>query len=229
MSITVSVFDIFTYAIPGSLYLALIAYITARLDWINVGALLQGNTTIVLIALAIGSYLTGQITYAVGRSVGKRIGFRQVTIDEARAEFLRRVPAAERRPYVHAHRSVLQTAVEVRQQDAALEIIRLRAVGLMLRNSVPPFALGALVSLIEIFARGNPGLAVSCCAGFLLAAAASDWNSVRLSNWADMKTLEVAFWIPGIDQDLMENNPESSDSRITPNGADLLKPKPIGE
>ncbi|MFZ0048108.1 MAG: hypothetical protein WAL16_19865 [Streptosporangiaceae bacterium] len=169
MSITVGVFDVFTYAIPGSLYLALIAYISARLEWINLGVLLHDNTTIVLVVAAIGSYLVGQITYVIGRSVGKRVGFRRIGIDEARAEFLRRVPAAERRPYVHAHRSILQTAVEVGQQDAALEIIRLRAIGLMLRNSVPPLALGAVVGLIETFAGGKPAFAVSCCAGLLLA------------------------------------------------------------
>ena len=46
----------------------------------------------------------------------------------ARREFLKRVPAAQGRPFLEADRSVLQAAVELHEIGAALEIARLRAI-----------------------------------------------------------------------------------------------------
>ena len=206
MSITLGVFDVFTYTIPGSLYLALLAYISTRFRWVNIAGIWHDNTTLALIVATLGSYLIGHITYNIGRALARSVRVGQKNIADARIEFLKRVPAAKDRPFLQAHRSILQAAVEVRQLDAALEIIRLRAVGLMLRNSAAAFALGSIVALVEIVASNNSAFAASCCIVLLLAAGGSEWNSARLSHWADMKTLEVAFWIPGIDQELLDRN-----------------------
>jgi hypothetical protein len=203
MSITLGVFDIFAYAVPGSLYLTVLAYISARFGWLDPTKLLGSNTTLVLIAAALACYLIGHISYPLGRTVGHSVRVWWSDIETARAEFLLRVPEAKGRPFVEANRAVLLAAIEVRQQDASLEIARLRAVGIMMRNCAPAFALGSIVAAVEIVASNVHGFAACCSAILLLAAVGSEWNAARLSHWADMKTLEIAFWIPGIDENLV--------------------------
>jgi hypothetical protein len=202
MSITLGVFDIFTYAVPGSLYLTLLAYISARLGWIDLVKIFHTNTTFVLIAAALGCYLVGHISYPLGRMAGRIVPGWRKNMEDARREFVARVPSAKGRPFLLADRSILQAAVEVRQESTALEIIRLRAVGLMLRNSAPAFILGSVVALSEIVASRAPWFAACCFVTFLLAAAGSLWQSAILTHWANMKTLDLSFWIPNIDKDL---------------------------
>jgi hypothetical protein len=138
----------------------------------------------------------------VGRLLDHSTTVWKKRIEDARTEFLLRVPAAQGRPFVQADRGLLQSAIEVRQPDAAVEIIRLRAVGLMLRNSAPAFGIGSVVAAVEIVAADVVGFAAFCSALLLLAAIGSLWHARRLIYWADMKTLEVAFWIPGIDDEI---------------------------
>lgn len=214
MSITLGVFDIFTYAIPGSLYLALLVYVSARLHWIDPARVLDANTTLVLIAGAVGCYLIGHLTFSLGRPMSRGLRVWRKDIEDARKEFAARTPAAEGRPFLNSDRSILQAAVEVRQQGAAIEIIRLRAVGLMLRSSAPAFALGCLVSISEIVASTDPGFAVFCSVLLLLAAIGSLWHSARLTHWANMKTLDLAFWIPGIDENLHPELRHNSDASV---------------
>jgi hypothetical protein len=58
-----------------------------------------------------------------------------------------------------------------------------------LRNSAPPLALGAVAACLE---RG-----------------------ARVLHWANIKTLELAFWIPGIDE-MLEPGKLSPRPRSTP-------------
>jgi hypothetical protein len=207
MSITLGVFDIFTYAIPGSLYLTLLVFISARFEWIDPAKILHTNTTLVLIAAALACYLTGHISYFLGHATSRSVRVWRKNIEDARKKFVLRVPAAVGRPFVDADRSLLQAAVEIRQQDAALEIIRLRAIGLMLRNSAPAFVLGSMVAIGEIIVSKVPGFAVLCSAILLLAAVSSFWQATRLTHWANLKTFELAFWVPEIDDNLRSSGP----------------------
>ena len=63
MSFTLSIFDLFGYAVPGSLYLALLAYVSNRLGWPNLGPTKDLNTTVLIISIALVSYLLGHVTY----------------------------------------------------------------------------------------------------------------------------------------------------------------------
>ena len=113
-----------------------------------------------------------------------------------------RVPTAARAPFVHGDRQTLHAAIEVHKPEAAIEISRLRAIGLMLRNCTPVFILGCALSAVEIGVSNAPGFAAMCLGLLILAAAGSFMQSLRLIHWANLRTLEVAFWIPGVNESL---------------------------
>jgi hypothetical protein len=210
MSITLSVYDIFAYAVPGATYLTLVTYIFTRLKWIDLQGLLHGNTTLLVIGLALACYLSGYITYPAGRALSHAIGAWRKDVNYAREEFARRVPAAKDRPFLQADRGTLRAAIEVHGTDTAIEMARLTAIGIMLRNVAPALALGAITALVEAIHGASPVFAVSCFAILALAAAGSLWQAGRMTHWADMKTLELAFWIPGIDNELVPRPHRSS-------------------
>src|SRR5215470_5132676 len=99
MNITLGVFDVFTYAVPGSLYLALLTYIADRLGWIDPTRIFQGNTTLLIIAGAVLSYLLGHITYWVGEQLARRYP-RNKSMSDAINEFIAEVPSARDRAFV---------------------------------------------------------------------------------------------------------------------------------
>jgi hypothetical protein len=206
MSITLGAYDVFGYAAPGSLYLALLAYIGTRLGWLDPLQLLRASTTLTVIGAALASYLLGHITYMLGQIVHFRLSPWIARMSDAREEFTRRVPAAAGRPFVAADRSVLESAVEIHEPSAAMETARLRAVGFMLRNTAPPLVLGTVVAIVADATGSNPAAAACCAVAFPLAATACTFRSARVLYWADLRTLELAFWIPGIDE-MLEPGP----------------------
>lgn len=198
MNITLGVYDLFTYTTPGLLYLALLTYIGGRLAWIDPVRILQANTTLVIIAAVVLSYLVGHITYGVGYFLSRVYG-RGKSWEDAVKEFVERVPTAKGRPFLRGHRSVLLAAVETHEIGAAAEISRLRAIGLMLRNSAPVFVLGAMTEVTDAATDYHPIVAACCLVIFLLAAAGCLYQSVVMRHWANMKTLELAYWVPDVD------------------------------
>lgn len=202
MSLSVGIFDIFTYAIPGSLYLVLGGYVAERLGWFHVAAL--GDVPVVLLigGIVVASYVLGQLTYVVGTGVDRLVPFWQRGWSEARKEFLARIPSARGRHYVGVHGTVLTAAVEAYDREAAQEIHRLRAVGLMVRNCCVPLAAGAVTAAVEAFAGHRVGAAVVCAVLLAGAAVSALQQNGRLRHWAALRTLEVCYWIPGIDEAL---------------------------
>jgi hypothetical protein len=206
MNITLGVFDLFTYTVPGALYLALVTYIAERLSWINPLQLLQTNTTVVVISAAILSYIIGHVTNHVGY-IFSRVYGRDKNGTDAIHEFTEGVPAAQGRPFLQAPQSVLQAAVEIHAMEAAIEISRLQAVGLMLRNCAPVFVLGAIVEIADAAAGAHAIVALCCIVIFPLVAIGCLSRSIVWRHWADAKTLELAYWIPNIDDSFLGNSP----------------------
>jgi hypothetical protein len=201
MNITLGVYDLFAYAVPGSLYLALLGYIAERLRWVDPSRILHANTVLVVIAGLILSYLIGHITYQVGYLLSRAYGHDK-TIMDARSEFVKKIPTVQDRPLLQAHRSVLTAAIEMHETGAATEIARLRAIGLMLRNSAPVFVLASIVAIVEVIIGDHPIIAGCCTAIFLLFAVGCLSQSVVMRHWANMKTFELAYWVPDIDRGL---------------------------
>lgn len=204
MNITLGVYDLFTYAAPGSLYLTLMIYVADRLSWVDPLRLLQSNTAVLIISGTILSYLLGHITYYLGYKLGRAYGHNK-NLDDAVHEFVKRVPTAKGRPFLQTDGALLQAAVELHDLGAAAEIGRLRAVGIGLRNSAPAFVLGAIVELADALTGAHPIVAVCCIAIFLLAAIGCLRQSAILRHWANMKTFELTYWIPDIDRGLNQS------------------------
>ncbi len=205
MNITLGVWDLFLYTIPGSLYLALLTYVAERLNWIDPMRLLQANTTLVVIAAAILSYLIGHVSASLGALLGLVYG-RRKTMADAVHEFAKATPAARGRPFLLLSRSMLQAAIEIYDTSAAAEISRLRAVAFMLRNAAPVFVLGAIIEIVDAATGEHPAVAGCCIIIFPLVAIGCLYRSTVWRHWADVKTLELAYWIPGIDDNLLDSS-----------------------
>lgn len=201
MNLTVGVYDLFAYASPGSLYLALIFYIADRLSWIDPLRVLQFNTTLVIVFGVLLSYLIGHITYDLGYLLSRAYGHDK-NIGDAGIEFVERIPDAKGRPFLEADRFLLLAAIEMHGIEAAGEIGRLRAIGLMLRNSAPVFLLGAITELADMLTGAHPAVAGCCIVLFLLAALGCLRQSAIIRHWANIKTLQLAYLVPDIDRGL---------------------------
>jgi hypothetical protein len=214
MSFTLGIYDVFTYAIPGASYLALISYVLTRLHWLDATKVLHSNTTALIIGAVLASYLVGHISWGLGRATIHAMRIWQKDMAYAREEFVRRVPAAKDRSFVHANRSTLVAAIEINEMEPSLEIARLRATAIMLSNVAPAFMLAVVVSIVEAITGNSPAFTALSAVVLFLAAAGSLWNSARLSYWADLKTLELAFWIPKIDEAFIIDHPKGSPRRV---------------
>lgn len=196
MTLALSIFDVFTYAVPGLLYLSILTYVVDRLGWITVD--LSGNISALagVLIIAIVSYLLGHLTYGLGSATDRLTGYGRRTAQAKRTEFSMRVASSSHRQSIStADPFLLLALIEVRAREAAIEPNRLRAVGLMLRNSGPPIIIASTVAFAEV-ALGvyRPE---SAAAGVLLlgGAVAAVRRGNMLRQWAVSKTLEVAFWM----------------------------------
>jgi len=199
VTFALGIFDLFAYAIPGALQLCLLMYLGERLRWLDVHTLSEVPSGVLFVALVLASYLLGHLDYALGALFDRVQTRGSDRWRAARATFLARNPNARDRAFVDADLQLLLAAVELHAREVAAEISRLRAAGLMLRNSAVPLALGAFTAGVESAlgpARVHAGVVAALLA---LATLIALRRSLRLRSWALAKTFELAFWIPDID------------------------------
>jgi hypothetical protein len=201
LSLSLGLFDVFTYMVPGSLYLSILLFLADSRHLIHFQSFM-GVPSIVLIAgLLIASYLLGWASEPLAQALTRAVQFRAASNDElARKEFAEDLPGAAGRPFAQADIYLLLAAAEIHAQDAATEVSRLRATGLMLRScSVPFLAACALAAFEAATGHDTP---VSATAAVLLAAAAISVLRAgrRVRRWAISKTLQICYWIPEIDE-----------------------------
>jgi hypothetical protein len=199
MSLSLGIYDVFSYAVPGSLYLFLGTFIADRLHWISAGRLEHGPTVLVVGGIVVASYLLGFFTYPLAAVIDRLLPYRRGSA-AARAEFLRNVPAASGRPYAQADLRLLLAAAEMQASDVSQEVIRMRAIGIMTRNCAIPLTLASVTALAGTAA--GAGVLPSVVAALLCAAAAAAalWQARRFRHWANLKVLEICYWIPEIDR-----------------------------
>jgi hypothetical protein len=70
----------------------------------------------------------------------------------------------------------------------------------MLRNCSVPFLFASVVSIVEVATGNRPLLAALCAVLFAGAVLSCIRQGKRLRVWAGMKTLQICYWIPGIDE-----------------------------
>jgi hypothetical protein len=123
---------------------------------------------------------------------------------DAHAVFEARTAGLSHRPVLRSHLSLLHTAAELHDHDVAKDIVRLRAIGLMLRNATIPVLLAAVAAGAEFLlggggGGGGGGVALACALGLLVIAAGSTWRSFKLRLWANLRTLEICYLMPELD------------------------------
>jgi hypothetical protein len=203
MAIILGVFDLLAYAVPGSLYLTVFAYVSHRAGWIDVPSLLGLPSLLLLIAVAIAAFLTGQASYPVGSMIDRINPFGSSDLPgEAKQEFLRRNPGAAPRRFLQLDPFTLLAALEADANEAAAEVSRLRATGLMLSRCVPPLLLGVVTALLEVSTGGRPLFAGLTGLVLALVAAGCLHQSATFRRWAIIRTYELSYWNDQIDERL---------------------------
>jgi len=205
MAIILGVFDLLAYAVPGSLYLSVFAYVSHRAGWIDVPGLLGLPSILLLIGLAIAAFVTGQASYPLGTLVDRINPFGSNDLrEEAKQEFLRRNAGAASRRFLRSDPHTLLAALEADDSEAAAQVSRLRATGLMLSRSVPPLVLGVVTALVEIVTGALPLFAALTALALALVAAGCLHQSATFLRWAIIRTYELSYWNDEIDGRLPE-------------------------
>jgi hypothetical protein len=207
MAFILGIFDLLAYAIPGSLYLTTFAYVSHRAGWIHVPSLLGLPSLLLLLALAVASFLTGQASHPLGSLIDRVNPFgSKEPSKEARDEFLRRNAVATPRRFLQLDPFTLLAALEADDREAAADVFRLRSVGLMLSRSVPALALGAVTALVEIFTGRLPLFAGLTALVLALVAAGCLYQSASFLKWAILRTYELSFWNDDMDERLPDED-----------------------
>jgi hypothetical protein len=200
MNFSVGIYDLFAYAIPGTLYLALLVYVSDQLSWVAAEDLAALPLPILIVAGTVLSYVLGHLTYPLG-VVLDRVprGRADAAMAAVRRSFIERVPDDRAKALARADLFLIQAAAELRHPEAVAEVNRVRAVGLMVRNCAAAMLLALPVAALMTFVGDNRAFAATTA--FLLAvlAFAGVRSGQKLRGWAAAKTLEVCYWMSETD------------------------------
>jgi hypothetical protein len=211
MNVPFSIYDVFANAIPGSLYLATSVYIGVRLRWVEMAEFANLNTSLALASTVVASYLLGQILGPTLRRLLERLHLWEVSTDEVRQEFRRRNPSVAARPFVEADPFTLLAGLRQHSADAAMEVDRSRAGGIMLRSTSPALFIGAATAWAELLVDGRPAAGI-IGAALIMLSALSLLEGQRRNRWAQIHTYECAMWMQGVDESFTpdpDNNPKA--------------------
>ncbi|MFI7119576.1 hypothetical protein [Amycolatopsis sp. NPDC049868] len=200
MNFAIGVFDLFAYTIPGALYVAFFGYLGTKLHILTAASIGGVPTVALIVVIVVLSFLLGYLAYPLGEALERIVPRRRSR--NAPEEFLRRTPEAEGRPFLKENTHLLLGALQLHDKEVAADVTRVRASGLMVRNCAPPLLFGAVAAIVEIFAGKHPFIAAGFAVLFLLASLTLVTQSRKFGLWAGMKTLELCFWIPEIDEKL---------------------------
>ncbi|HEY3143233.1 MAG TPA: hypothetical protein VGJ86_18990 [Acidimicrobiales bacterium] len=214
MNVSLSIYDVFASAIPGSLYLVASVYLGVRFGWIGVADLAGLDTTVAVAGAVVASYLLGQVLGSSLRWVVERGDLWAISPIEVRETFRRRNPSVAARPFVDANPFTLLAGLRQVSPEAASEVDRARAGGIMLRSTSPAFLIGAVISFVEAIAAGRLAPVVVGVA-LLVLAALSLYEGQKRAMWAQMHTYECAVWMPEVDRYL---SPSAEDQAGDPVG-----------
>lgn len=200
MTFAVGIFDLFCFVIPGALQLSVLVYVVSRLGLVELSAVSTMPLALLVAGAVVASYLLGRVCHPLGAQLERLLPRWRLSQEAASREFLVRVPQAQGRPYVHADPALLLAAAEARDKSAAGEIGTMRAQSLMLRNVALALALALVVALVEVIVGGHRLLAGASAALLLVAALGTMREGRKLWHVSRLKTLEICFWLPDIDQ-----------------------------
>ncbi|ATY10935.1 hypothetical protein CU254_10955 [Amycolatopsis sp. AA4] len=205
MTFAVGIFDLFSFAVPGAVQLALLAYVLDRLGVLHVAALVSAPGALLVAGAVVTSYLLGHLFHPLAAQL-ERLRPRP-DAEEARKEFLARVPRARDRAYVQTDPALLVAAIELHDKDAGGEIIRMRAQSVMLRNIAFAFAVATVVALVQTATGPHQVVAAVAAVLSVLGTTAALGSSRKVWHMSRLKTLDVCYWIPDIDETFTADAP----------------------
>jgi hypothetical protein len=206
MNLSLGIFDLFATAIPGSLYLLASVYLGIRWDWIDPDDLADLDTAFAIGGTVLGSYLLGHVFAPLFRQAIEMVPLWRKGPDAARLEFVARNPDLAGRSFVELNPFTLLAGLRQHSNDAAAEVDRSRAIGLMLRSASPAFLVGALIAGTDGMCGGSWVVGLSLAAVLVVMAGLSLREGRKFGHWALIHTFECAAWIPGGD-DLAHHAP----------------------
>lgn len=200
MNLSLGIFDLFATAIPGSLYLLGTLYLGIRWGWLEAEDLADLDTAFAVGGTVVGSYLLGHVFAPLLRQAIEMVPLWRQGPDAARREFLARNPDLAGRSFVDHNPFTLLAGLRQHSNDAAAEVDRSRAIGLMLRSACPAFVIGAGIAATDGMCGGKwvPGLVVGLA--LLTMAGLALREGRKFGHWALIHTFECAAWIPGVDE-----------------------------
>ena len=198
MNLSLGIYDVFANAVPGALYLVLGLYLGVRFGWVTADELAGLDSTIAVLGALVASYLLGQVVGSGMRWLVDRTGLWGTSTSDIRADFRRRNPTVAHRGFIDADPFTLLAGLRQVSPEAAVEVDRSRATGIMMRAACPAFLLGAAVAVAEAVAQGEPTLVLGG-AGLVALAAMSFYEGQKRSRWARTHTYECALWMPDVD------------------------------
>ncbi|WP_406629399.1 hypothetical protein [Amycolatopsis sp. WGS_07] len=198
MTFAVSIFDLFSFTVPGAVQLSLTVYALDRLGVLHVTALSTAPGLLLVAGAVVASYLLGHLFHPLAAQLDRLRPRRDA--EDARQEFVARVPQARDRAYVQADPALLVAAAELHDKDAAGEVIRMRAQSVMLRNIAFAFTLATVVALVQTSTGPHRVVAAVAAALSVLGAAGALGSGRKVWHMSRLKTLEICYWVPDIDQ-----------------------------
>jgi glycerol kinase len=99
-----------------------------------------------------------------------------------------------------ADASVLLGGIQKFERELGIEVERLRSTGIMARNLVVPLSIASALAAASAFRVSLPLVALGGALVLALAAVGSWRHGQERAVWAHSKTLELAFWIPELDE-----------------------------
>ncbi|MFG3604539.1 hypothetical protein [Micromonospora chersina] len=200
MNISVGIYDLFAYAIPGSLYLSLLIYISDRQGWLDAEELAGLPTPLLIATALVLSYVLGHLTYPIA-SVLDRIprGRVDAAMAAVRRAFVERAPGERAEALSRTDLFLIQAGAEIHHPEAVAEVNRLRAMGLMVRNCAAAMLVASPVAASEALLGSHPGFAVATALLLVALGVAGIQRGQRLRGWAAAKTLELCYWMTDAD------------------------------
>ncbi|MGV9298494.1 hypothetical protein [Amycolatopsis sp. NPDC003676] len=205
MTFAVGIFDLFSFAVPGAVQLSLLVYVLDRLGVLHVAALATAPSVLLVAGAVVASYLLGHLFHPLAAQLDRLRP--RPDAEEARQAFVARVPQARDRAYVRADPALLVAAVELHEKDTGGEIVRMRAQSVMLRNIAFAFTLAAVVALVQTATGPHRVVAAGAAALSLVGAVGALGSARKVWHMSRLKTLEICYWIPDIDETFAAETP----------------------
>lgn len=223
MSITPGIYDLFSYAIPGMLYLYVVNEILRLIGWqyIDVAQLSQSGdaapSIVAVVLLTVGSYITGHIFEGLRSLLLDKWLYYYGAPDRVLARISKRLSQANLKMGFHGDEwSICMEVLQVRTHETIQESERLKATGLMMRNLSFGAFLFALLLLIQFLLNTHILQYLIMCLIAVVVMIITYQRAKRFDEWSYGNVFLQAMAYGSNLQEFLENSTPSWKTEKTP-------------